>query len=290
MAKAIALELPVSIAAVPTTYAGSERTNVWGITRDGKKLTGRDDRVRPRLVVYDPSSRSRSIARSRSTACSTRWRTASRRCTRGRNSRSAPARPRRASRSLDGACVAIAQEPRATRGPHDGAARRRAGFDRPRRRQHGPAPQARARTGRQLGTRRTRARTPTLLPYTLAFNAPAAPEAHERAARAWSATIRPAYLYDLLARSASPRSLRALGLARTSSSRSPTKRCGALPEPAPARSRRPARSARRRVPRSPAARGHGARPERAQYALNSTRRFWARPSSVSLSAMGLSGP
>jgi maleylacetate reductase len=54
IAKAIALELPVSIAAVPTTYAGSERTNIWGITRDGRKLTGRDERVRPRLVVYDP--------------------------------------------------------------------------------------------------------------------------------------------------------------------------------------------------------------------------------------------
>ncbi|HEY4178015.1 MAG TPA: iron-containing alcohol dehydrogenase [Kofleriaceae bacterium] len=54
VAKAIALQLPVAIAAVPTTYAGSERTNIWGITRDGKKVTGRDDRVRPRLVVYDP--------------------------------------------------------------------------------------------------------------------------------------------------------------------------------------------------------------------------------------------
>jgi maleylacetate reductase len=54
IAKAIALELSVSIAAVPTTYAGSERTNVWGIIRGGRKLTGRDDRVRPRLVVYDP--------------------------------------------------------------------------------------------------------------------------------------------------------------------------------------------------------------------------------------------
>ncbi|HEX2679215.1 MAG TPA: iron-containing alcohol dehydrogenase, partial [Polyangiales bacterium] len=54
IAKAIALQLPVAIAAVPTTYAGSERTNIWGVTRDGTKLTGRDDRVRPKLVVYDP--------------------------------------------------------------------------------------------------------------------------------------------------------------------------------------------------------------------------------------------
>jgi maleylacetate reductase len=55
VAKAIALEMDVKIAAVPTTYAGSERTNIWGVTRDGRKLTGRDDRVRPRLVVYDPA-------------------------------------------------------------------------------------------------------------------------------------------------------------------------------------------------------------------------------------------
>lgn len=54
LAKAIALQLPVSLAAVPTTYAGSERTDIWGLTRDGHKLTGRDERVRPRLVVYDP--------------------------------------------------------------------------------------------------------------------------------------------------------------------------------------------------------------------------------------------
>jgi alcohol dehydrogenase class IV len=53
--KAIALELPVSLAAVPTTYAGSERNDLWGITRDGRKITGRDPRVRPRLVIYDPA-------------------------------------------------------------------------------------------------------------------------------------------------------------------------------------------------------------------------------------------
>ncbi len=54
IAKAIALELDVKIGAIPTTYAGSERTDIWGITRDGVKTTGRDDRVRPRFVAYDP--------------------------------------------------------------------------------------------------------------------------------------------------------------------------------------------------------------------------------------------
>lgn len=54
LAKAIALQSDVRIAAIPTTYAGSERTNIWGLSADGQKQTGRDDRVLPQLVVYDP--------------------------------------------------------------------------------------------------------------------------------------------------------------------------------------------------------------------------------------------
>jgi hypothetical protein len=39
---------------VPTTYAGSEATNVWGLTGPAGKRTGSDDRVLPETVVYDP--------------------------------------------------------------------------------------------------------------------------------------------------------------------------------------------------------------------------------------------
>lgn len=53
-AKAVALELGTPILAVPTTYAGSEMTPMWGLTEDGRKLVGRDPRVRPKSVVYDP--------------------------------------------------------------------------------------------------------------------------------------------------------------------------------------------------------------------------------------------
>ena len=42
------------VVAVPTTYAGSEMTPVWGLTEDGVKRTGRDPRVLPASVVYDP--------------------------------------------------------------------------------------------------------------------------------------------------------------------------------------------------------------------------------------------
>lgn len=54
LAKAIARARPLPIVAVPTTYAGSEMTSIWGITSGDTKTTGRDPRVAPRLVIYDP--------------------------------------------------------------------------------------------------------------------------------------------------------------------------------------------------------------------------------------------
>jgi maleylacetate reductase len=55
LAKAIALESSVPIIAVPTTYAGSEMTPIYGLTEGGEKKTGRDPRVLPRTVLYDPA-------------------------------------------------------------------------------------------------------------------------------------------------------------------------------------------------------------------------------------------
>jgi alcohol dehydrogenase class IV len=54
LAKAITLTERVPIVAVPTTYAGSELTPVWGLTDGGVKTTGRDPVVAPRTVIYDP--------------------------------------------------------------------------------------------------------------------------------------------------------------------------------------------------------------------------------------------
>lgn len=53
-AKAIALETGLPIVAVPTTYAGSEMTPVYGLTESGRKTTGKSLSVLPRVVVYDP--------------------------------------------------------------------------------------------------------------------------------------------------------------------------------------------------------------------------------------------
>lgn len=55
LGKAIALESTLPIVAVPTTYAGSEMTPIYGLTEGRLKRTGRDLRVLPRTVIYDPS-------------------------------------------------------------------------------------------------------------------------------------------------------------------------------------------------------------------------------------------
>lgn len=54
LGKAIALDSGLPILAIPTTYAGSEMTPIYGITEAGLKKTGRDLRVLPRTVIYDP--------------------------------------------------------------------------------------------------------------------------------------------------------------------------------------------------------------------------------------------
>ena len=53
-AKAIALTSGLPVVAVPTTYSGSEMTTIWGTSEKNKKLTGRDPKVLPKAVIYDP--------------------------------------------------------------------------------------------------------------------------------------------------------------------------------------------------------------------------------------------
>jgi maleylacetate reductase len=55
LAKAIALTSGIPIVAVPTTYAGSEATNVWGLTEGSRKTTGVDNAVLPVTIIYDAS-------------------------------------------------------------------------------------------------------------------------------------------------------------------------------------------------------------------------------------------
>jgi maleylacetate reductase len=54
LAKAIARDSGLPILAVPTTYSGSEATPIFGLTDGERKVTGRDAKVLPRTIIYDP--------------------------------------------------------------------------------------------------------------------------------------------------------------------------------------------------------------------------------------------
>ncbi|HEY5110713.1 MAG TPA: maleylacetate reductase [Acidimicrobiales bacterium] len=52
--KAVSLTHGLPQICIPTTYAGSELTPIWGTSSGEVKETGRDLRVLPRTVIYDP--------------------------------------------------------------------------------------------------------------------------------------------------------------------------------------------------------------------------------------------
>lgn len=54
LGKAVAVSTGLPLAVVPTTYAGSEMTPIYGLTSDGNKETARDAKALPSIVVYDP--------------------------------------------------------------------------------------------------------------------------------------------------------------------------------------------------------------------------------------------
>jgi maleylacetate reductase len=55
LGKALAFEAKLPLAAIATTYSGSEMTAIWGLTDGNVKKTFRNREVAPRLVVYDPA-------------------------------------------------------------------------------------------------------------------------------------------------------------------------------------------------------------------------------------------
>jgi maleylacetate reductase len=54
LGKAIALRTDCPQLVIPTSYAGSEMTNILGETADGVKTTRRDPKIQPETVIYDP--------------------------------------------------------------------------------------------------------------------------------------------------------------------------------------------------------------------------------------------
>lgn len=55
LAKAVQFSARRPLVALPTTYSGSEMTNIFGVREGGTKRVGRDERVRPDAVIYDPA-------------------------------------------------------------------------------------------------------------------------------------------------------------------------------------------------------------------------------------------
>lgn len=53
LGKAIAIRTGADQVAVPTTYAGSEMTDILGETAQGRKTTRRDPAIQPETVIYD---------------------------------------------------------------------------------------------------------------------------------------------------------------------------------------------------------------------------------------------
>lgn len=54
LGKAIAFRTDCPQLVIPTSYAGSEMTNILGETAAGLKVTKRDARIQPETVIYDP--------------------------------------------------------------------------------------------------------------------------------------------------------------------------------------------------------------------------------------------
>jgi maleylacetate reductase len=54
LGKALALRTDLPQIVIPTTYAGSEMTPILGETENGRKLTQRNCKVMPEVVIYDP--------------------------------------------------------------------------------------------------------------------------------------------------------------------------------------------------------------------------------------------
>jgi alcohol dehydrogenase class IV len=211
LGKALALRTRLPQLAVPTTYAGSEVTPILGQTEEGRKTTIRSLDVLPEVVIYDPE-----LTLSLPPALS---------ATSGLNAiahsvealYSREANPVVSLMAEEGIRALASALPRIIAAPRDRAARTEA--------QYGAW-----LCGTCLGTvgmalhhklchvlggsfdlphAETHA---VVLPHAAAYNAPAAPDALGRTARALGAVEAGAGLWELAGRLGAPRALRDLGM------------------------------------------------------------------------------
>ena len=210
LAKAVAMTSGLPIVAVPTTYAGSEATAVWGLTEGAKKTTGTDPRVLPKVIVYDanltltlPVPMSVASGLNALAHCvDAMW---------------APkADPINAAFAAEGIRSLAASLPRVVTDPFDLNGREQALYA------SYLSAVAFASAGSALHHKICHVRGgaynllhaqthATVLPYVLAFNGPAAPEAEQRIAAAFGANRAIDGLQDLRRELAAPHALRDYG-------------------------------------------------------------------------------
>jgi alcohol dehydrogenase class IV len=211
LAKAIALRTDAVQVVLPTTYAGSEMTDIVGQTAGGVKQTIRDPKVLPEVIVYDVELTSTLPARV-SVASGANAIAHAIEGLYAQNSN-----PLIAVIAEEGMRALASALPRLSHSLDDMSARSQAlygawlcgtvlgatsmalhhklchvlggTFDLPHAETHA-----------------------VLLPHTIAYNAPAAPAAMARAARALDADDVPSRLFDLVGDGGAPVTLRALGL------------------------------------------------------------------------------
>ena len=211
LAKAIALRTDAVQIVLPTTYSGSEMTDIVGQTAGGVKQTTRDPRVLPEVIVYDVELTS-TLPAQISVASGANAMAHAIEGLYAENSN-----PLIALIAEEGIRALASALPRLSRALDDMPARAEAlygawlcgtvlgatsmalhhklchvlggAFDLPHAETHA-----------------------VLLPHTIAYNAPAVPDAMARAARALGSDNVPARLFDLVRDGGAPVSLRALGL------------------------------------------------------------------------------
>lgn len=211
LGKVIALRTGMPVIAVPSTYSGSEMTPVWGLTEHGAKRTGRDPSVLPRSVVYDPElTLSLPVGLSVTSGINAVAHAA--------EALYAPdASPLVSLMAEEGARAMTGALPGVAADPQDLDARGRALY--------GAWLCGAALGATTMGLHHKlchvlggtfglpHAETHTVvLPYALAYNAPAAPEAMAALGRALDSDDAPGALWELSGRLGAPRSLAELGL------------------------------------------------------------------------------
>ena len=211
LGKALALELGLPQIAVATTYSGSEMTPNWGITHQGVKRTGRDERVQPRSVIYDPELTVELPARVSATSAMN----AIAHCVEALYA--VDQNPITSLIAEEGIRALAASIPRAVRKPDDLEARSEALY--------GAYLAGTALGGATMALHHKLCHTvggtfdlphaevhTVILPHAARYNAAAAPEAMARVARALGVTDVPGGLFDLARGLEVPTGLKAIGM------------------------------------------------------------------------------